>query len=96
VSFKDNQKNLSPIWLYRLCYISVVVAKVDTKVVLGDDFIFPANPTNIHMRHIETKHHYQSDSTLSTEPHKRPKKRTITEAFSAIETAQKRTFDRRA
>jgi uncharacterized membrane protein len=96
VSFKDNQNNLSPIWLYRLYYTSVVVAKVDTKVVLGDDFIFPTNPTNIHMRYIETKYYYQSDSTLSIESYKRLKKRTIIEAFSTIETAQKRTFDRRA
>jgi hypothetical protein len=96
VSFKDDQNNLSPMWLCRLCYTSVVAAKADAKVVPGDDFIFPANPTNIHMRHMETKHHYQSDGTLSTESHKRPKKRTITEAFSAIETAQKRTFDRGA
>jgi hypothetical protein len=48
------------------------------------------------MRHIESKHGYLSDGILPTEVYKRSKKRTITEAFNAIDTANNRTFNRGA
>jgi hypothetical protein len=48
------------------------------------------------MRHIESKYGYLSDGTLPIEVYKRSKKRTITEAFNAIDTANNRTFNRGA
>jgi hypothetical protein len=46
------------------------------------------------MRYIESKYSYLSDGILPIEVHKRSKKRTITEAFNAIDTANNRTFNR--
>jgi hypothetical protein len=57
--------------------------------------MFPANPTSVPIRHMESEHQYQSDGTLPSEPRKKHKgKRTIIEAFNTIEIANKRTFDR--
>jgi hypothetical protein len=96
VSFKDSSNNLTAQWLCRSCYTETLAAKPTAKISLTSDFVYPANPTNVPMRHMESKHGYLSDGTLPTEVHKRSKKRTITEAFNAIDTANNRTFNRGA
>jgi hypothetical protein len=84
-------------WVYRAYYTKALVSNPITKVTSESDFIWPANLTNVPARHLETKHYYNSDSTLPIEPRKKQKgKRTITEAFYDIEIANKRTFDRAA
>jgi hypothetical protein len=94
VSFKDSSNNLTTQWLYRSCYTKTLAAKPTAKISLASDFVYPANPTNVPMRYIESKHGYLSDGTLPIEVHKRSKKRTITEAFNAIDSANNRTFNR--
>lgn len=97
VSLIDDRKKLSPMWVCRACYTKALASNPATKVTSESDFMWPANPTNVPARHLETKHHYNSDGTLPTEPRKKQKgKRTITEAFYDIEMANKRTFDRAA
>jgi hypothetical protein len=96
VSFKDSSNNLTAQWLCRSCYTKTLAAKPTAKISLTSDFVYPANPTNVPMRHMESKHGYLSDGTLPTEVYKRSKKRTITEAFNAIDTANNRTFNRGA
>jgi hypothetical protein len=95
ISKRVSPQKLSPKWLCKICYTKAVERKSDIKITSESDFMFPANPTSVPIRHMESEHQYQSDGTLPSEPRKKHKgKRTITEAFNAIETANKRTFDR--
>lgn len=91
MSIKDEEGDPVVYWLCKECYTKAVDLNPSKKVTTNEICFVLTNPTTNGSRHMEGVHNYRKDGTRRTEP---PKKRTITEAFDAIDAANNRTFDR--